>query len=478
MSMKEQTAAFSAILALAVSSAAWGGGFAGLNERIKFRTYQTVGEPGGEMREIRTTPFTRHAYVGKPVLDLDDLEASHKFFGLGVSFTDASCWLLSQLPPERRHALLAELFTPQGVGLSVGRLNIGASDYATELYNYNDEPGDVEMKHFSVARDEVYMIPVLKEAAAICPNLFYFASPWSPPGWMKTTGEMCGGALKDDSLEALSNYLLAYLKAYRDRGIRVQALTIQNEPDTDQHGGCPATIVSGEQEAKVTGRLLGPKIAAEGLGTKIWLWDHDVTTTKLARVGRVLEDPAVRKVTRTVAVHPYTGSATNLQAFVRAHPGVELHMTECGPNVGSADGNEVGCLNSVFSYLENGCSSYLGWNLCLDADGQPCTGHFHCAGLVEVDIEKGTWKPSGQYRAFRHIGPFVKRGAEIMRTKPAIFSCTSCVFRNPDGQLVVVLAQKRENRWRTRVYLKYRGEYLALALPFDCASLTTVVIDP
>ncbi len=468
------------LLSIATVSAAFSlqaGGFAGIGEKVTFKTYQTCGT--GAIKEVKTTPFTRHQYGQHPVIDLDAFKPSHKYLGLGISFTDASCWLISQLPAEKRAELLKEIFTAKGLGLSVGRLNVGSSDYATELYNYNDNEGDVEMKKFSVARDEAYLIPLLKETMSVCPDMYFFASPWSAPGWMKTSGRMCGGQLKDECFEALANYLVAYVKAYRQRGVKVRALTLQNEPRTEQDWGCPAMRVTGEQEAAVVGRFLGPKLKAAGLDTKVWLWDHNCKDDDIERVLRVMGDPKVAEVTKSVAVHPYEGWAGNLKKIRDAHPKAAIHMTEDGPVVWQDNpGDPNRWLDEICDWLGNGCSSFSGWNLALDPDGQPCTGHFSCGGLVEIDLEKASWRRSAQYYAFRHVGPFAKRGADIMERQDANFhKCMYMVFRNPDGSFVIPISHRNEGHDRRTVQIKYKGLYLAISLPVCTDSMTTVVID-
>ena len=118
------------------------------------------------------------------------------------------------MPKEKREKLLRELFTPEGCNLGAMRLNIGASDYSTGLYSYDDTPGDVDMKNFSLARDDEFLVPMAKAVKAIRPDVYVFASPWSPPGWMKTSGLMIGGSLKDEYMLALANYFVKYVQGY------------------------------------------------------------------------------------------------------------------------------------------------------------------------------------------------------------------------------------------------------------------------
>ena len=222
------------MLAMAVASAS-AESYVPREGEVKFTMLQSTEDQA--IHEVRSTPFTKHAYSYYETIDLDAAKPMHDFLGIGVSMTDATCWLLSQIDKDKRHSFFKQVFTKEGYNLSIVRLNCGASDYATELYNYNDTKGDVGMKHFSVARDEKYMIPIIKSLKGYCPHLYTFSSIWSAPGWMKDSGEMCGGSLLDEHLPSFASYWAAYIKAYKERGIEIDAITIQNEPMTDQRGG-------------------------------------------------------------------------------------------------------------------------------------------------------------------------------------------------------------------------------------------------
>src|SRR5262252_6835747 len=118
--------------------------------------------------------------------------------GFGGAFTDASCYLLRQMPPEAQHALLSDLYGPNGLRLSVGRTCIGASDYSTKFYTYDDtsEP-DPELKQFNIEHDRAWIVPTLRAARELNPDLYLFSCVWSPPGWMKTGGSVLGGSMRE-----------------------------------------------------------------------------------------------------------------------------------------------------------------------------------------------------------------------------------------------------------------------------------------
>lgn len=441
---------------------------------IKFSVYQTTEKHA--LREIKTTPFSPHFTSALKVLDLDTIQPSHEYQGTGICLTDASCWLISQMDQEHRQQLLDDAFRKDGLNFSRVRLTCGACDYATALYNYNDHKDDISMKHFSIARDEQYMIPLIKEIQKMRPDLFVFSSIWSAPGWMKSSGQMCGGKLLDKFLPAFANYWTAYLKAYQERGIHVDAITVQNEPLTDQGGANPATLISLEQEISLAGKLLPKAFKRAGLDTKIWIHDHNYK--QYERVLKELADPSVRSTIDAVAWHPYTGQPEWIRNVRKVYPDVTFHLTERGMNYKDiATQNEKWCADLVFDALNNGCSSYCGWCLALDEDGQPVTGKFYCRGLYEVNLEKATFRSTPLCTLFHQFSPYVQRGAQIMNIEQIDENLKIIVFRNPDGQHVIVVACDNMGTDRQRVQIKYKGQYLVLALPLNTWSLSTIIID-
>lgn len=445
---------------------------------IPVTVYQTTGTCG--FRQVQSSPFTRHFCTDMKPLDVDAAEERFAYQGLGVSMTDASCWLLNEMPAERRTELLKAVFGKAGANLSFVRLNIGASDYSTALYNYDDTPGDVEMKHFSVARDDRYLFPMVREALAVNPSIRLFAAPWSVPGWMKDTGSFVVGNFKDGCEQACANYLTAYVRACRERGLDLMAVSVQNEASLSTRGTYPSCVYTAEQETKVA-KLLSAALKSGGLATKVWIWDHNYDGAT-NRVMRQLEDAELRAAIGGVAWHSYDGYETDVYALRRRHPEVGFYHTEMGPSVLPNSGRtERWWCDKVFKAIENGCETYTGWNLCLTPDGQPLTGPFCCGGLVTVDPVSWEFTFSEQYRVFRHIAPFVKPGAKVLKVDGAKDATATICFRNPDGTHVLVIgsigtgAPETIFSQRPRVYVKFKGMMKQLPLPARTWSLTTVV---
>ena len=159
--------------------------------------------------------------TGDNVLTLDPTNKFQDVLGFGAAFTDAACYTFNRLDAPARANLFRELFHPAEMGLNVCRTCIGSSDYSTEMFSYDEGEPDPEMKRFSIAHDQAYVVPMLREARKVNPDLFLFSSPWSPPGWMKAGGSMLGGSMRQQYFAPYAQYFLKFLagrgpgRAYR-----------------------------------------------------------------------------------------------------------------------------------------------------------------------------------------------------------------------------------------------------------------------
>ena len=444
----------------------------------ELRLFQTTATK--DFREIATPGFTVHPYPAVEALDIDTAKERHEFLALGASLTDASAWILASMPPEKREWLLRQLFTPEGCNLGAIRLNIGASDYSTGLYSYDDTPGDDGMAHFSLARDDHFLVPMAQAVKALRPDTYVFASPWSPPAWMKTSGLMISGNLRDECMPALANYFVKYVREYARRGIRVDAVTPQNETMCDTGGQYPCCTYPAKQEGVFVRDHLAPALRAAGLDTKIWAHDHDPNPEGVRRVGELLAMPGVEEALGGIAWHCYCGpeNAASLAPLKAAHPALPFYHTENGPHVVIDDRTEWWWAAKVFGMLQHGCSLFTSWNLCLDELGTPATGSHLCGGFTVVDSETHEVSYSPQYRLFRHIGPFVKRGARILEVSGSCDGTRLIFFRNPGGEHVLVVACDGtlvRGIQRRRLVIKYKGLYKTLPLPGGQWSVSTLV---
>ena len=361
-------------------------------------------------------PKLQRIYISENIPAAEKLYPSNSvttgFRGFGVAITGSSCYELSLMDKNDRTELLNNVYTKDGLGLSVARISIGASDYSAELYSYDDVPFDTELKYFSVERDEKYIIPMIKEILEINPHLYILASPWSPPGWMKTGGLLCGGYMRMKYVECYAEYIIKFIKAYAAHGIKISAITPQNEPNTQQGGRMPACIWHPEIEAQFI-KILKKKLTENGLDVEIWMFDHNFNDTDRV-IWQLSNVEGLAESCDGVAYHYYTGRIEDTRALNKKFPKLARHFTEGGPRLYdnyATDWCKWGIMAT--KALANGFSSFIGWNLMLNEVGAPNIGPFGCGGLITRDSQSGELSFSGQYKAFSQISPYITPKSKI-----------------------------------------------------------------
>jgi glucosylceramidase len=403
-------------------------------------------------------------------LRLDPSAKFQQILGFGGAFTDAACYTFNRLQPAEREKLFHELFHPSEMGLSMGRICVGSSDYSTKLYSYDEGEPDPDLKRFSIDHDREYILPMLREARQANPELFLFSSPWSPPGWMKFNNSMLGGAMRNHYFNAYAQYYLKFLQGYASAGVPVQALTTQNEVDTDQDGRMPACIWPQEYEIEFVRDHLGPLVESTNIPVKIWILDHNYNLW--GRVICSLADAKLRKYTNAVAWHGYNGTPDMMSRVHEAYPDAEMHWTEGGP-----DYTDPGYLNdwckwagNFAAILGDWCQSITAWNLALDERGRPNIGPFPCGGVVTIDSNTRAITRSGQYWAFAHHSRLIRRGARRFQSQTSAAGVQHVAVENPDGQRVLVLTNPGT---AATVELRLAGFAASVALPSN--SVITLV---
>ncbi len=400
---------------------------------------------------------------------VDPTQRFQPMLGFGSAYTDASCFLLNSMDPSARQNFLAETFSPQQMNLSVGRTTIGASDYSRDVYNYDDTPDDVGMKHFSIAHDEAYILPMLREMRRVNPDLFLLSTPWSPPGWMKTYGSMLGGWMTNKYLAPYALYFSRFLDAYRAAGVPINAVTSQNELETDQGGSMPATYWSPELESDFIRDHLGPLLKQQKERVEIWLLDHNYDLWK--RVRWQMRDPELRKYVNGVAWHGYLGTPDMMSRLHESEPQLPFYWTEGGPDY--TDPNYAynwTKWGGIFTEaIANWCRCIMTWNLMLDPQGKPNIGPFSCAGLVTLKPD-GSLTYSGQYWALRHFSQHVRRAAVRVASHSDATELSHVAFENKDGSRVLIVTNIGAER---DIWLVYAEQETMLHL--DKNSIATIV---
>ena len=365
--------------------------------------------------------------------------------GFGAALTDGSCYLFDKLAPAVREELFHILFHPSEMGLNVCRTCIGSSDHSTSVYSFDDGGPDPELKRFSIEHDRAYILPILRQARRVNPELFLFSSPWSPPGWMKDNGTMLGGCMRHTYMRAYANYLVKFLQIYDAEGVPVQAITVQNEVDADQQGLMPQCFWPQNCEADFVRLHLGPQFERSGVKTKIWIIDHNYNLW--GRAIAELETPGVRKYTNAVAWHGYTGKPEWMQRVQAVFPDIEMYWTEGSSNYDDPDYFKwTPWAQNFTAILQNGCRSITGWCFATDDHGRPNVGPYPLGGLITIDSKTKAIYHSGQFWALAHFSRFIKRGASRVDSHCASKEISHCAFENPDGSLVLVVTNPGQPR--------------------------------
>ena len=418
---------------------------------------------------LRSEPvFPSGTECGAALHIMVEAEPTNVCKGFGVALTGSSCYELSLMDPVERKKLLTHVYGKDGLNFSIARLPIGSCDYSAEIYTYDDVSGDVELKHFSIERDRAYILPMIKEILEIRPDLRFYASPWSPPGWMKTGGFICGGYMRSKYIDVFADYIIKYLEAYEAEGIHISAITPQNEPDVDQMGRFPACIWNPDQEAEYI-FALSKKLKAKGMDVDIWFHDHNFLGWR--RVNWMLEEyPELLDCCSSAAFHYYTGCIEMIDKIKQDHPQIKFQFTEGGPRLQDCyDSDWCKWGTMMAKAFNHGCESFTGWNLLLDEEGRPNVGHCYCAGLVTLNSTTKELSYSGQFRAFEHFSHFIQNGAKIYRShvnndghcvsnfRSLKFETVSLVAENPDGTLVMQVINPNAEKRQCQYF--YKGNW-------------------
>ena len=449
---------------------------------LSLEPFQAFGEPVSSPVRIWSSLRDQRHTAGEPLawkfasqvsaqaIILDPAATRQEILGFGAAMTDSACYVISQLTQAERDAVLHDIFSPDEMAMNVCRTCIGASDYARTLYSFDEsDTPDPELKKFSIDHDKAYILPVLRESRRHNPELFLFSSPWSPPGWMKPDKTMLGGAMRKQSFGPYARYFVRFLEGYKAEGVRINAVTVQNEVDAEQDGRMPACTWAQELEMEFAARHLAPVIRDAGLDTKIWLLDHNYNLW--GRAIDELSDPAVYEAVDGIAWHGYAGEPTAMTRVHDAFPARNAYWTEGGPDIDKPDYQTdfTQWAQTFNGILNNWARSITAWNLALDEHGKPNLGPFSCGGTITIENGSHRVTKSGQYWAFAHFSRHIRRGAKVFATNGVAptshaAAVTHSGFINPDGKHVLVLANRGPE---LQVQLVMGSQAIDLTLPAD-----------
>ncbi len=412
------------------------------------RVFQTAKDTSDRLTEKAPLAF-QSAALDLAVVTVDTQRRFQTIEGFGGAFTEAAADTFFKLSPALRTEILRAYFDPQtGHGYSLCRTHINSCDFALGNYAYTETPGDVLLEHFSIDRDRRQLIPLIKEAFAAAGGPFkLYATPWSPPGWMKTNGEMNhGGRLKPEYRDAWARYYVRYVEDYEREGIPLWGLSVQNEPMAVQPWD--SCIFTGEDERDFVRDHLGPTLEAAGLGRlKLMIWDHN-RDLLYERAKVVYDDPAAARYVWGAAFHWYVGDHfDNVQLTHDAYPDKHLLFSEgCqegGPHYDEwAVGERYG--RSVLQDLNHWTEAWVDWNLLLDQHGGPNHAGNYCSAPLLANPEKGTLYYHSSYYYLGHFSRFVRPGAQRVVCAASLDELETTAFLNPDGQMAVVVMNRTD----------------------------------
>jgi glucosylceramidase len=411
-----------------------------------------------------TLAFTSAAATGA-VIEVDDSQRFQTMDGFGYCLTGGSAELLHAMSAARRSQLLRELFGTEakGIGVSYLRLSIGASDLDARVFSYDDLPAgqtDPALAKFSLAEDEKHLIPVLKEILAINPNIKLLGSPWSPPAWMKTNGETKGGSLKPEFYPAYAQYFVKYLQGMKAQGIRLDAITVQNEPL--HPGNNPSLLMLAEQQAEFIGKHLGPAFKAAKLDTKIICYDHNADKPEYPLT--VLGDATANPYVDGSAFHLYAGPIEAMSKVHDAYPTKSLYFTEewVGSRSQFAGNLDWHIKNLFVGAPRNWARNVLEWNLAADPHQNPHTpgGCNQCLGAITLAHDTVTRNVA--YYTVAHSSKFVRPGSvRIGSTSAGVLP--NVAYRTPTGGHVLLV--QNDQATPQTFSLRYQGRSVPATLP-------------
>ncbi|WP_240223395.1 glycoside hydrolase family 30 protein [Rheinheimera hassiensis] len=374
-----------------------------------------------------------------PVLQLNTEQQFQQMDGFGYTLTGGSAMHLMGLTAKRRKQLLQELFSVEGLAVSYLRLSIGASDLDPEPFSYHDlaeGQQDPELKQFSLKPDEKYLIPVLKQILAINPQIKLLGSPWSPPAWMKSNKSTIGGELLEQHFGSYALYFVKYIQAMQRQGIKLDAITVQNEPL--HPGNNPSLLMHAWDQANFIKNHLGPAFRKAGLDTKIIIYDHNADHVEYPIT--VLNDKEAKAYIDGSAFHLYNGSITELDKLKQAHPDKNIYFTEqwVGANSDFGDSLMWHIEHLIIGAPLHWARNVLQWNLSSDAKLQPHTqgGCSLCLGALTIDGQKV--KRNVAYYIIAHASKIVPPGS-IRIDSVSTQDIRHLAYLRPDGRYALIV---------------------------------------
>lgn len=395
---------------------------------------------------------------GTPILAVNDAVRYQQINGFGAAMTDSSAWLIEKsLPPAAGAGLLSTLFSPSSLHLDFVRVPIAASDFTATgaPYSYDDPPPgktDPNLVHFSIAHDEAYILPALRQVGALNPQTEFLATPWTPPAWMKSNDSLGNvgdrGTLLKSAYGPWAAYIVKFLQAYAAAGVPISALTPQNEPQVAT--SYPGLNLPEPTEADLITQDLIPALTRAHLAVKIYGGELGWSSASMPYFEGLVGSPAVHGLAG-LSWHCYYGSPDAMSTLHYRDPALDEIVDECSPGISAIPVSDV-----VISSLRNWASTVALWNLALNTEGgpvqQPNTGCSGCYGLAIVNQQTHSIRLTNAFFQLGQASEFIQPGAVRVAstnfvtydyTKPGVDFISpgldDVAVLNPDGSRVVLV---------------------------------------
>ena len=439
--------------------------------------YITSKDTGQKVEEVDISHLLTTKSIESPTIKLYKNETRQEILGFGGAFTEAAASVYNKLDTEKKGEIIKAYFGEQGNDYSMARTHINSCDFSLGNYSYCNTPGDTELNYFSISRDKELLIPFVQDAMdhANTP-IHILASPWSPPAWMKTNGQMNhGGKIKDEYRAAWASYFCKYINAYEKEGIPIWGISVQNEPAAKQRWD--SCIYTAEEERDFIRDYLGPALESRNLlDKKVIIWDHN-RDIMVERARTVLNDPEAAKYVWGTGFHWYNGD--HFDAVQKVHdefPGKHLIFTEgCqenGPHIGSWDLGER-YATSIINDLNRWTVAWIDWNLILDERGGPNHVGNYCSAPIIVDNRSQDILYQSSYYYLGHFSRFIKRGDKIIGCECKTDDLLALAAVNTSGIVTAVVMNKKD----VSAEFKYQNGDTNIPLSIPGRSIVTLVDD-
>ena len=372
-----------------------------------------------------------------------------EIIGFGGAFTEAAGYCFSKLPQDRQNQFIDDYFSEEGNNYTLCRTHIGSCDFCLDTYSYSNNEA---LSDFNIDRDKKFIIPMMKKAFEKNKDIKMVASPWSPPAFMKSNKKLKhGGKLLDKYKKLWAEYLVKYLTAYKQEGINIDYMTIQNEPKAAQFWeSCQYTA---KEEQELIKNNIAPALKNNNIDTKLLIWDHNKERV-VYRAKEIFDDPEVKDMVAGIGYHYYSGDYfENVKTFKEIYPDkLAIHTEGCTgyerlwlrkrrrrvPNAEIYAHDIIGDLN-------NGANGYIDWNMMLDYHGGPTHIHNQCNSPIMLNKKGNDYNKNLPYYYIGHFSRFIKPGAKRIAFAKYTSDLVVTSFINTDNTIAVVIMNRNKH---------------------------------